>query len=403
MTLSHLSRRQVLAACGTSAGITGLSTLTGQSTSAAAPVNGSWPLGRGDSANTGYTDARGPTNSVSVRWTFDEHLVARKPPVIKDGYLYVGTFEDTAAFVALDAATSKERWRTDLGDGMDVRFNGSAAAIAGDVVLAGFGEVLFAFDTETGKERWRRSFSDSEIRAPVVAEGIVYVVVGGTGTVYAIDPASGDVQWETKIGEWAPGAAAVVDGTVYASGNHGQTAGFVVALDAGTGDKQWHHRTNHRLTTPPAVTDESLYIGEGSGLLSLATTDGTQRWRFQPQSGSTGEAVDWGYLGSAPAVHDDTVYVGAPDERVYALDATSGEQRWAFWTWNDVTGDPVVAGDTVYVGSDDSFIYAFDAASGTRRWEFDTTGRIDGAGGAVVDGILYVSTWEDGLYALEEK
>jgi eukaryotic-like serine/threonine-protein kinase len=403
MTLSHLSRRQLLAACGTFAGATGLSTLTGQGTSETAPVNGSWPLGRGDPTNTGYTDARGPTHSVSVRWTFEEHLVARKSPVIQDGYLYVGTFEKTAAFVALDAATGEEHWRTDLGDGMDVRFNDSAAAIAGDIVLASFGEVLLAFDTKTGTERWRKSFSELEIRAPVVAEGMAYVVVGGAGIVYAIDPASGDVQWETKIGEWAPGGAAVVDGTVYAPGNHGRTAGSVVALDAATGDEQWRYRTDHLLSTPPAVTDESLYIGEGSGLLSLATPNGTQRWRFQPQSGSPGEADDWGYLGSAPAVHDDTVYVGAPDERVYALDALSGEQRWAFWTWNDVTGDPVIAGDTVYVGSDDSFIYAFDAASGTRRWEFDTTGRIDGAGGAVVDGILYVSTWEDGLYALEES
>lgn len=83
------------------------------------------------------------------------------------------------------------------------------------------------------------------------------------------------------------------------------------------------------------------------------------------------------------------------------LDTESGQQRWEFWTWNNVTGAPVVTADTVYVGSDDTIIYAFDIDSGERRWEFDTTGRIDGAGGAVVDGRLYISTFQDGLYALE--
>lgn len=367
-----------------------------------APVDGAWPLARGDPANTGYTDASGPTRSVSVRWTFDEHLAARKPPVIADGRLYVGTFEETAAFIALDTATGEEHWRTDLGDRMDVRFNESAAAIAGDIVLAGFGSVLLGFDIETGEELWRRSFSDSEIRAPVVTGGIAYTVIGGTGTVHALTPESGEVVWKTEIGEWAPGAVAVVDGTVYVPGNQGRDSGDVVALDAATGDEQWRHGADHRLSTPPAVADGGLYVGSGNGLLSLTTDDGTHQWRFQPQSSSSGEEDNWGYLGSAPAIHDGTVYAGAPDERVYALDAASGEQRWSFWTWNGVTGAPVVADDTVYVGSDDSFIYAFDAASGTRRWEFNTGGRIDGAGGTVVDGTLYISTWEDGLYALEE-
>ncbi|MFC6964065.1 outer membrane protein assembly factor BamB family protein [Halocatena marina] len=106
--------------------------------------------------------------------------------------------------------------------------------------------------------------------------------------------------------------------------------------------------------------------------------------------------------GSAPAVANGTVYTGAADERVYALDADSGEKRWEFWTWNNVTGDPVVTDETVYIGSEDSYIYALDVETGTRHWEFDTAGRIRGTGGAVVDGRLYISTFSDGLYVLEE-
>lgn len=85
---------------------------------------------------------------MTVGWRFEEHLSSRKAPVISDGKLYVGTFASTAAFDALDAASGKEVWRTDLGAGMEARFN-DTAAFTGDLVIVAFGRVLFAFDEAT--------------------------------------------------------------------------------------------------------------------------------------------------------------------------------------------------------------------------------------------------------------
>jgi outer membrane protein assembly factor BamB len=319
---------------------------------------------------------------------------------VADGDLYVGSFDDTAAFVCLDAATGDERWRTDLGDGGDVRFPESAAAVVDDFVLAGFGRRLYAFDRESGEVQWRVQFEEDP-GAPVVADGTGYVTIGGGGSVVAFDPATGDTAWTRDVGQWCPGSVAVADGTVYAVANREDDRGSLVALDAASGDERWRYTSPRRLAGSPAVGDDVIFVGDARGLHTV-TTDGTRRWRFQGRPIEDHEWHNWSYQGSSPAVADGTVYVGAADERVYALDGASGEKRWEFWTWNNVTGAPVVTPKTVYVGSDDTVVYALDVDTGERRWEFDTTGRIDGAGGAVVDGRLYISTFQDGLYALEE-
>jgi outer membrane protein assembly factor BamB len=54
------------------------------------------------------------------------------------------------------------------------------------------------------------------------------------------------------------------------------------------------------------------------------------------------------------------VYVGSNDKKLYAVDAATGQQKWAFTTGGNVESSPVVSADgaVVYVGSDDSKLYA---------------------------------------------
>lgn len=394
MTPSSLSRRQVLASCALAGG-GGVVGATALGRSTPSPVEGSWPLGRGDPANSGVASSPGPTGPVSARWTFDEHLVARKPPVVADGRCYVGTYDDRASFVALDAATGSVDWRADLGDEGALRFPDAAAAVVDDLVVAPFGRVLLGIEREGGDVRWRRSLADG-IRAPVVADGTLYVSVGDTGRVVALDPATGERAWRTSIGEWTrTGVAVAADRVLAVAG--GEESGALVALDAADGERRWTNDLGAEPAGRPAVAGDTVYTTTRRDLRALSV-EGEERFEF---AFDVEEDAGYWHGGSSPAVADGTVYVGGPDARVHAIDAASGEREWAFWTWNTVSGDPVVAGGVVYVASDDTFVYALDADDGSRRWEFDTTGQVQGAGGAVVDGTLYVSTWDDGLYALE--
>jgi outer membrane protein assembly factor BamB len=68
--------------------------------------------------------------------------------------------------------------------------------------------------------------------------------------------------------------------------------------------------------------------------------------------------------------------------------ATADETiAWQFGADDTLTGSPTVVDGTVYTGSQDNRLYALDAATGERRWQFDTGGEIEAAP-TVVDGLL---------------
>ncbi len=56
--------------------------------------------------------------------------------------------------------------------------------------------------------------------------------------------------------------------------------------------------------------------------------------------------------------------------KVYALDAATGEERWSFFIDGPVRLAPTVAGERVYFGSDDGNVYCLRAADGALVWKF---------------------------------
>ena len=79
-----------------------------------------------------------------------------------------------------------------------------------------------------------------------------------------------------------------------------------------------------------------------------------------------------GWVSMEPTVVDDVVYAGSADQRVYALDAITGNELWSFATDGAVNSTPAVADGVVYVGSNDNRLYALDAVTGAMLWSYDT-------------------------------
>lgn len=68
-------------------------------------------------------------------------------------------------------------------------------------------------------------------------------------------------------------------------------------------------------------------------------------------------------------VADGTLYFGSSaDDTVYALDAATGETRWAFHTQGPVRLAPAWADGRVYFGSDDGRAYCLDGKTGELIW-----------------------------------
>jgi outer membrane protein assembly factor BamB len=130
----------------------------------------------------------------------------------------------------------------------------------------------------------------------------------------------------------------------------------------------------------------TVYVGSDEGTLyAVDAATGEEVWAFTQPADDV----------FSPTVVDGTVYVGsnnnaASDDTVHTLDASTGEKVWGFNTsWGDVSSSPTVVGGTVYVGSDNWSVYALDAGTGEQVWAFETNGSVNSSP-TVVDGTVYV-------------
>ncbi|MFC4436209.1 MULTISPECIES: outer membrane protein assembly factor BamB family protein [Natrialbaceae] len=143
---------------------------------------------------------------------------------------------------------------------------------------------------------------------------------------------------------------------------------------------------------PVAVVDGNVFLTVDGAIHALDAEDGEL----------VGETDDVGAAG-APAVVDDTVYVGG--DRLTAIDLGDGEVDWDVdLEPEDAVPSPIVVDDTVFVVADGT-LYALEADGGDEAWRFEPDGEgliertVAAAGGAVftTDGeTLYAHEIDDG-------
>ncbi len=66
----------------------------------------------------------------------------------------------------------------------------------------------------------------------------------------------------------------------------------------------------------------------------------------------------------------DTIYFGSSgDNKIYALDAKTGQEHWSVFTGGPIRLAPTFANGRLYVGSDDGYVYCLHASDGTPVWQ----------------------------------
>jgi len=86
---------------------------------------------------------------------------------------------------------------------------------------------------------------------------------------------------------------------------------------------------------------------------------------------------------------DMVFFASSADDKVYALDAQTGRERWTFFTEAPVRLAPSISGNKVYVGSDDGYVYCLSRDNGLLIWKYrasDAERKIPGNG-------RIISTW----------
>lgn len=115
------------------------------------------------------------------------------------------------------------------------------------------------------------------------------------------------------------------------------------------------------------------------------------------------EFVAGGVINSAPTVSSgDMVYVGSWNNKVYALDAKTGQAKWNFTAGRLFNASPAVGKDgTIYVNSYDHNVYALDGKTGAKKWQFTTGDVLNTVPAVGSTGLVYVGSQDHTLYALD--
>lgn len=170
-----------------------------------------------------------------------------------------------------------------------------------------------------------------------------------------------------------------------------QRTGRTGALGPNTNAVRWRFAADSFIASSPAIAaDGTIYVGAWDSKLYALNPDGSLKWTYAAGSG----------IVSSPTLGGDgTIYFGAYDNKVYAL-SPDGTKLWEFATDDFVTSSPLIGSDgTVYVGSWDNNLYAINP-DGSEKWRFSTDSFVSSSPALGLDGTIYVGSWDNNLYAV---
>lgn len=368
-------------------------------------------------------------------------------------------------FTLLDAATGETLWQAPK------RFHYSPGTITKDLVLIKpYGSNFIAVDRQTGKERWQFNLKcSSGCCAPVVSGNYAYLgsgippggdleglapfgygdnvpsASGHSGTMHAIDLATGKSVWHFSTGNTICGEAALAYGRLYFHSRDGCVYCFVPAragepttpeakdksapapleavaallakADQPRAGKDWSmlgggpHRAGldsvslkpdlepawkfpagGRILTAAAIRDGQAFLGSDAGKIhALDLQTGKPAWESD-----AGAAVR-----CSAAVADGLVYCGADNGLFYALEADTGKKRWTFEAGGPIRGAPVLAGGVVLFGANDHHLYALDRFTGKKLWSFRADAYCVQVPPVVHGDRVYCAQWSELVYALD--
>lgn len=277
-------------------------------------------------------------------------------PVVAGSTVYV-TYDDPTAgtkLIALDRTTGATVWGPVTIPGPD-GFSAATYA-AGRLFVLGHNGILRAFSAKDGSPSWSVALPDqwSFTAAPVAAGSRVYVVGAGSGgTLYAVEQASGAIDWTRSVVNGDAAAPAVGSDSVYTSFACEWTQAFTNAGQAGWTDT---FGCDGGGGSTPVLSGDQLWVRDPDGMPGrvLSTQDGSVRFTFD---------ADY-----APAVAGGRT-VTVSSQGVRGLDAATGRQLWAQSADGGLSTPAVVAGGVAYVGSRLGSVFGVDVRTGAIVWK----------------------------------
>jgi outer membrane protein assembly factor BamB len=234
-----------------------------------------------------------------------------------------------------------------------------------DGLLLISGDPLVAYDVKTGKARWSKKEACRPGEPLLFHDGKVFLADGDyDGALVALDVKTGEEVWRSRLGKSVAveSAIAVDDTNVY-----------VTAKDFGESRSATDYRT---------------------AVAAISHTTGRKTW-LQRRDWLTEDYDVQGSVSGKHLVYADSNY------NLTVRDTATGAQLWTRKIGEDWTWQPTVANGLVLLPGDK--LTAVDADTGDTRWTLSPNGRRGFRNPSVIDGVLYVSDHDDGVWAVNVR
>jgi outer membrane protein assembly factor BamB len=241
---------------------------------------------------------------------------------------------------------------------------------------------------------------------PVIAYGRVYLEQL-KGRFYAYSAATGRTLWRKNFGQCSAASPTIARGVVYevfvplpcTKGDRSRP-GAVIAMNAITGHVIW--RLPIASESSPLLLHRTLYFGAWDHRLYALDV---RRPRRKPR-------VRWTFvadaeLNSGPAYAHGTIFIGSDAGTLYAVNARNGHKRWEAHSFSHFGGGreyfyatPAVAYGRVYIPNADGTVYAYGEHTGHLLWA-KHVGTYVYTAPAVWNRTVYVGTYDGKFLALD--
>jgi outer membrane protein assembly factor BamB len=283
----------------------------------------------------------------------------------------------------------------------------------GKLYVGGLDHHLYMLETETGSLIADYETFGGIYASPLVVDDVVYI--GSLDFhLYALQANNLSLLWKTNLsGEIWSSAAWGNNGKIYV----GSRSGSVFALDAASGEIVWQHETGGFVDATPALYDNKVFVGSHDGTFyGLDAETGEVTWQYDtgqviyssaavgvqfPESKitATEEALSMETVeGTAEAV-----YISNFDGDVFSFNLDDGSVLWQTNIGGPAYSSPVYVEGLLYVITEkEGLLYALDTNFGAPRWTYVTgrEGDFRSASPVPYDGKLYIASNSEGLLVL---
>lgn len=243
-------------------------------------------------------------------------------PIVKDGRVYVGTYDGSVLFLPVDGRTiSRAPFKA---EGAIV----GSPIIYQDMLFVGSSDgYLYALDLDLNL-KWKFKTHDKIWSTPAAADGVVYIG-SGDQRLYAIDAESGTEIWRFEATGAIMSNPLIYEGKVYI----GACDRRFYAINMATEEDRLHALAREAGTAASLVEYSAVFAEAGNWFWTTATA------------------------------HEGEIWVGSLDHKMYVLDAEDLGKLWEYETGGMIYSPPVIVNGLVIFGSQDGKLYGVDPAT----------------------------------------